>query len=99
MTKREKVIKGIGICMALHSNCDECPYNESKDFECIAQLRTEALAILAEQEPRVMTLEEAPAVDAVPVEWIKALTNHSDTFTRGAAKWVLGCWKKEQEAR
>lgn len=44
-------------------------------------------------------VKEAPAVDAVPVEWIKALTNHSDTFTRGAAKWVLGCWKKEQEAR
>ena len=38
-------------------------------------------------------------VDAVPVEWIKALTNHSDMFTRGAAKWVMGCWKKEQEGR
>jgi hypothetical protein len=44
-------------------------------------------------------INEMPTIDAIPVEWIKALTNHSDMFTRGAAKWVLGCWKKEQEAR
>ena len=44
-------------------------------------------------------VDAAPTIDAIPVEWIKALTNHSDMFTRGAAKWVLGCWKKEQEAR
>lgn len=44
-------------------------------------------------------INDAPTIPAIPVEWIKALTNHSDMFTRGAAKWVLGCWKKEQEAR
>lgn len=47
----------------------------------------------------INAVEEVNAVDAIPVEWIKALTNHSDMFTRGAAKWVLGCWKKEQEAQ
>lgn len=47
----------------------------------------------------IRLLEDEPAVDAIPVGWIKALTNHSDMFTRGAAKWVLGCWKREQEAR
>lgn len=47
----------------------------------------------------VWDIDAAPTVEAIPVEWIKALTNHSDMFTRGAAKWVLGCWKKEQEAR
>ena len=51
----------------------------------------EFLGIFFEQLP--------PTIDAIPVEWIKALTNHSDMFTRGAAKWVLGCWKKEQEAQ
>lgn len=47
----------------------------------------------------MVAVDRAPTIDAIPVEWIKALTNHSDMFTRGAAKWVLGCWKKEQEAR
>lgn len=59
MTEREKVIKGIGICVVLHSNCNGCPYNEDKEFECINRLREDALALLKAQEPRVMTLQEA----------------------------------------
>ena len=47
----------------------------------------------------VAEIDWAPTIDAIPVEWIKALMNHSDMFTRGAAKWVLGCWKKEREAK
>lgn len=44
-------------------------------------------------------VEELPAVDAVPVEWLKQKTKHPDSYTRGSAKWILGCWKREQEAR
>ncbi len=38
-------------------------------------------------------------VEAVPVEWLKEKTQHSDSYKRGSAKWMLGCWKREQEAR
>lgn len=38
-------------------------------------------------------------VDAIPVEWLRDKTQHPDSYTRGSAKWMLGCWKQEQEAR
>lgn len=63
MTDREKVIKGIGICVVLHSNCNGCPYNEDKEFECINRLREDALALIKAQEPRVMTLGEVMALE------------------------------------
>ena len=36
-------------------------------------------------------------VDAIPVEWLKQKTKHPDNYTRASAKWMLGCWKREQE--
>jgi len=38
-----------------------------------------------------------PTIDAIPVEWLKQKTKHPDNYTRGSAKWILGCWKREQE--
>lgn len=38
-------------------------------------------------------------VEAVPVEWLKEKTRHPDNHTQASAKWMLGCWKREQEAR
>ena len=38
-------------------------------------------------------------VDAIPVAWLRDKTQHPDSYTRGSAKWMLGCWKREQEAR
>ena len=43
-------------------------------------------------------LENAPTIDAIPVEWMKQKTEHPDSYTKGSAKWMLGCWKREQEA-
>lgn len=55
--KREKVIRGLKACAedvgTLH--CRECPYS---GMPCITPLLRDALALLKEQEPRVMTLEE-----------------------------------------
>jgi hypothetical protein len=42
-------------------------------------------------------LSKLLAVDAVPVEWLKQMTKHPDSYTRGSAKWMLGCWQREQE--
>ena len=61
-------------------------------------MESQGISMIAASVPLAI-IKGASTIDAIPVEWIKALTNHSDMFTRGAAKWVLGCWKKEQEAR
>lgn len=57
MIDRDKVIKGLEYCGRVH-DCPGhiCPYH--RKLHCIAQLTHDALALLKEQEPRVMTLEE-----------------------------------------
>lgn len=64
MTKREKVIRGLELCaydpdpgqeLKEIRSCPECPYYRAG---CSPQLIRDALALLNEQEPRVMTLEE-----------------------------------------
>ena len=56
MADREKVMRGLECC-ALSSlgDCDVCPYTE---IRCSDHLCGDALALLREQEPRVMTLDE-----------------------------------------
>lgn len=55
MADREKVIKGLVCCMF---GCDRvpCPYSELED--CEGTLHCDALALLKEQQPKVMTLSE-----------------------------------------
>lgn len=53
---RGKTIKAIEICYTLGHNCTECPLFSEDD--CNDKLMRDALSLLKEQEPRVMTLEE-----------------------------------------
>lgn len=53
MTNREKVIKGLNLCLSGESSCNDCPY----DVECAeaisvgpSPLRRDALELLKEQE-------------------------------------------------
>jgi hypothetical protein len=57
MTDREKVIKGLECCTFIlgKRKCNECPYQP--DNGCY-QLQDDFHALLKEQEPRVMTLDE-----------------------------------------
>lgn len=57
--KREKVIRGLGCCLSPNDH-ENCPYDGiGKTYsECLKRLVTDALALLKEQEARVMTLEE-----------------------------------------
>lgn len=59
--KREKVIRGLECCaLGSLSNCEGCPYTETR---CSEHLCGDALALLKEQEPRVLTLEELQAIE------------------------------------
>lgn len=74
MADREKVIRGLEWCIKLDGNgCSlECPYLVGKS-PCPNAMLRDALALLREQEPRLMKLEEvrkyAINKDPVFVEW------------------------------
>ena len=56
MTKHEKVIRALECCGSI-MNCEECPYND-KPVGCFTRLKSDALELLKERHPRVLTLEE-----------------------------------------
>lgn len=65
MPDREKVIRGLECCIVhdpdAKRNCVECPYNHEgiiTNAPCANGLMSDALALLKEQEARVMTAEE-----------------------------------------
>ena len=71
MIDREKVIRGFECCVrdvrgkAIRP-CDDCPYdNDGIENPCQMGLMTDALALLKDQEPRVLTLEELRDVGQV----------------------------------
>jgi hypothetical protein len=57
MADREKVIRGLECCIDPEVPCRECPYYNYGHCDP-DDVRRDALALLKEQEPRVMTLEE-----------------------------------------
>lgn len=63
MIDREKVIKGLRICFAI-THCDGCPYEvESRKITRVTPedhcpILEDVLALLEEQEPRVLTADE-----------------------------------------
>ena len=58
MTELEKVVAGLECCIKRDPDdkprCQECPY----DGACLNRLKSDALAILKAEEPRVLTLDE-----------------------------------------
>ena len=56
---RDKVMKGLQTCSNPNAPCDGCPY--FAELNCTEILCRDALALLKEQEPRVLTLEEVKA--------------------------------------
>lgn len=62
MAEREKVIRGLELCSRTPSNrvyCHNCPYNNGISIGCMAELMIDAHALLREQVPRILSLEEA----------------------------------------
>ena len=61
MTDREKVIKGLEMCIMHY--CDECPFDDEKG--CFDKLMDKAIALLKEQE----AVEPKQESDSVPFPW------------------------------
>lgn len=74
MAERETVIRGLKICVQCRSpkDCDGCPYEGERTYAvpCGHVLMADALALLKEQEPRVLTLEEIRS-GTMEVAWIE----------------------------
>lgn len=74
MDKLEKVIKGFEKCIDKNENCCFCPYED----ECWARgnknyptrpLMEDAIELLKEKQPRLLTLEEVKQAEVVWNEW------------------------------
>ena len=80
---RENVIRGLGVCSPIGCAKEKCPYYEGPEsefwgnpdgYECEFNLRQDAIKLLKEQEPRVMTPTEAYTADFVYVEFDGVIT-------------------------
>lgn len=83
--EKEKVLHGLSSCgndYGIPNICEvtECPYREG-EVACVHNLAREAMMLISEllkeQEPRVMTLEEAQALDENSVVWFENKRIHS----------------------
>ena len=79
---REEVIKGLEVCSDVDGNCYDCPYmaNGGDPEQCDRQAFKDALALLKEQEPQVLKLEE---VEALPYGHVLIETDKS-----GSLRWL-----------
>lgn len=62
MIDREKVIKGLKCCVKwMKENdedaCNSCPYHSCDANSCIAMVNSEAIALLKEQEPKLVKID------------------------------------------
>lgn len=89
MTKRENVMKGLKICVQCRSSkdCDGCPYEGERTYAvpCGHVLMADALALLKEQEARVLTLDETIASCENPV-WLEENTLQGSYGAWGVVK-------------
>ena len=87
--KREKVIRGLKACgcsAGVLKICEvmECPYRVNHGA-CVHLLAHDALALLKEQEPRVMTLKELKSMETwnkntPPYLWVEDITGRNNRW-------------------
>lgn len=67
MPDREKVFRGLSACAEGGEACckTDCPYYDDHEYLCFTLIARDVLELLKEQEPRVLTLEEARTYEVV----------------------------------
>lgn len=97
MIDREKVYAGLTACGK--QACGDCPYDLPDTMYCNRrQLHEDALALLKEQEPRVLTLDEVRR-DREWVVWIECDASKTQNIGqyKGKVSWYnkhLGDWER-----
>ena len=77
MTDREKAINGLECLANENAGCyTDCPYYA--DSPCFRKMEADVLALLREQEPRVMTLEEVIKHYSLPPVFVDDLSAQED---------------------
>jgi hypothetical protein len=78
MAERETVIRGLEVCYSSGLLCPQkkCPYN-GYALTCKYVLMRDTLALLKEQEPRVMTLEEVRNLKYDDVVYYQGINTNS----------------------
>lgn len=88
MADREKVIKGLKMCISPDEcSLDDCPYYNRPNNEsglCWDRLMSDALKLLKEQEPRVITQEELKQFEGSPC-WFES----SGTYMGKDGFWII----------
>ena len=83
MPDREKVIKGLEVCVDREPgkyNCNECPYEIDGNW-CEINLAKDALALLKDREPK-------------PVKVVKNVYNHEFYFCPNCDREFYGLYKR-----
>lgn len=93
MADKEKVIKGLEMCMPKAYSgmqCDECPYKkisyaERRECDCVRELHKDAIALLKEQEPMV------PVYDQLLTQVIPRCGKRGYRLVKGNDKYCCRC--------
>lgn len=92
MADREKVIRGLECCTTFDSKgfplCEECPYADDGTCPELDQLHRDALELLKEQEPRLLTIEEITGDDECWFEGINGAYGYADCYMCTGSKEV-----------
>lgn len=64
MTDREKVLRALKQHLIVNDGeeCEYCPYGDLYKIDCVRQLYQDAVELLKEQEPRILTWDELMAL-------------------------------------
>ena len=84
MANRDKVIKGLECCTKFSDRtCKDCPYQPAIakiDYLCYNNLMLDAMELLKEPGPRVLTLEEVLSGDECWFEYINGSYGYADVY-------------------
>lgn len=105
MEQFEKVCKGLECCVLRdpddHRQCGECPYNPHSisNEPCANGLKHNALALIRQQQERIVKLEAAKTARVVPLEEIKDGESYWLSTDKDFVPRPVICVHREDDAR
>ena len=82
MMNRQKVIKGIDICLQRFRCGEDCPYYNYEKIGCMEQLREDALELLKEQEEQIKNRDESLEKTREEIKWLRGMLKEQEAVVR-----------------